>query len=203
MPLFEVHSAASAGIVDALIAAEATRTAILLIGELHKASCCEESTVLRVYVSIARGSFRVRLWLRHINTWLRKDEWRFWMRQRGARLLASDGTTLSGPRSPALLLMNAFYGYEDEGLGMRPGRAEAPSVDPKKLVSSWVRTLCKRVPFSACLPSKTKGRLAFLGRWSTISPGRRETARVTHEELDQPTSSRRPTPESDRWCSSR
>jgi hypothetical protein len=28
-------------------------------------------------------------------------------------------------------------------------------------------------------------------------------ARVAHEELDQPTSSRRPTPESDRWCSSR
>ena len=26
---------------------------------------------------------------------------------------------------------------------------------------------------------------------------------VAHEELDQPTSSRRPTPESDRWCSSR
>ena len=45
--------------------------------------------------------------------------------------------------------------------------------------------------------------LAFLGRWSKISPGRREAARVAHEELDQPTSSRRPAPESDMWCSSR
>jgi hypothetical protein len=33
--------------------------------------------------------------------------------------------------------------------------------------------------------------------------GRREAARVAHEELDPPTSSRRPTPESDRPCSSR
>jgi hypothetical protein len=52
-------------------------------------------------------------------------------------------------------------------------------------------------------PRKTKGRLSFLRRWSTISPGRREAARVAREELDQPTSSRSPTPESHRWCSSR
>jgi hypothetical protein len=37
---------------------------------------------------------------------------------------------------------------------MRPGRAEAPSVNPKKLVSSWMRTLYKRVLFSASLPSR-------------------------------------------------
>jgi hypothetical protein len=36
-----------------------------------------------------------------------------------------------------------------------------------------------------------------------ISPEPREVVRVAHEELDQPTSRRRPTPESDRWCSSR
>jgi len=36
---------------------------------------------------------------------------------------------------------------------MQPDRAEAPPVDPMKFVSSWVRTLCKSVPFSASLPS--------------------------------------------------
>jgi len=37
---------------------------------------------------------------------------------------------------------------------MQPDRAEAPPVNPKKLVSSWVRTLCKSVPFSASLLSR-------------------------------------------------
>src|SRR3954447_4120851 len=36
MPLIDVHSAATAGIVNTLIAKEATRTAILLIIELRK-----------------------------------------------------------------------------------------------------------------------------------------------------------------------
>src|SRR5262249_39050075 len=52
-------------------------------------------------------------------------------------------------------------------------------------------------------PRKTKGRLAFLGLWSTISRSPREAARMAREVLDQPTSSRRPAPESDRCCSSR
>jgi LysR substrate binding domain-containing protein len=52
-------------------------------------------------------------------------------------------------------------------------------------------------------PHPAKGRLAFPWQWSTISRGWREAARVAHEELDPPTSSRRPTSESDRWCSSR
>jgi hypothetical protein len=43
MSLLEMVSAARAGIVDALIAAEAMRTAILLMRELHRASCCEET----------------------------------------------------------------------------------------------------------------------------------------------------------------
>ena len=37
---------------------------------------------------------------------------------------------------------------------MQPDRAEAPPVNPKKLVSSWVRTHCKSVPFSASLLSR-------------------------------------------------
>ena len=47
MSLFEVYSAATAGIVDALIAAEATRTAMLLMSELHKASVARRVTVCR------------------------------------------------------------------------------------------------------------------------------------------------------------
>jgi hypothetical protein len=38
MSLIDVHSAATPGIADALIAAEAIRTAILLMIELHRAS---------------------------------------------------------------------------------------------------------------------------------------------------------------------
>ena len=61
MSLFEVHSAASEGIVDALIAAEAMRTAILLMIELHRASC-EESNRSACPPSIARELLRIRLW---------------------------------------------------------------------------------------------------------------------------------------------
>jgi len=39
MALVVVHSVASAGIVDALIAAETTRETILLIKTLHNVSC--------------------------------------------------------------------------------------------------------------------------------------------------------------------
>src|SRR5262252_1857052 len=61
------QSAASTGIVDALIAAETMRTNILLISELHKASCCEEIYTSAGPPSIARESFGIRLYLRHIN----------------------------------------------------------------------------------------------------------------------------------------
>jgi hypothetical protein len=37
---------------------------------------------------------------------------------------------------------------------MPPDRADARPVNPKKLVSSFVRTLCKSFPFSASLPSR-------------------------------------------------
>jgi hypothetical protein len=67
----------------------------------------------------------------------------------------------------------------------------------------WLRKGEKEGRSASAVSGKTKGRLTFLGRWSTISPGWREAACVAHEELDQPTSSRSPTPESDRWCSSR
>jgi hypothetical protein len=43
MSLFDVHSDATAGMVDALIAAEAMRTVILLMSALHEASSCEET----------------------------------------------------------------------------------------------------------------------------------------------------------------
>jgi hypothetical protein len=48
MSLIDVHSAATAGTAEALIAAEATRTSNLLMIELHRASCCEENTVVRL-----------------------------------------------------------------------------------------------------------------------------------------------------------
>ena len=73
MSLFEVYSAATAGIVDALITAEAMRTSILLMVELHKASCCEESYSSAGLSSIARESFRVRLWLPYINFGLERS----------------------------------------------------------------------------------------------------------------------------------
>ena len=60
MSLFEVYSAATAGIVDALIAAEAMRTAVLLMSDFHKASCCEESYSSADLSSIARGLFGIR-----------------------------------------------------------------------------------------------------------------------------------------------
>src|SRR5215471_17231463 len=71
MSLFGVCSAATAGTVHALIAAEAMRTAILLMIELHGASC-EKSYSSACLPSIARELFRVRLWLRHINFSLEK-----------------------------------------------------------------------------------------------------------------------------------
>ena len=60
MSLFEVGSA-TGGIVDALIAAEAMRTGILLMSGPRKASCCEETYIFAGLSSIARGLFRVRL----------------------------------------------------------------------------------------------------------------------------------------------
>jgi hypothetical protein len=63
-----------AGIVDALIAAEAMRTMIPLMNEPHTASCCEETYSSAGLSSIARASFGVRLWLRRINLGLEKGE---------------------------------------------------------------------------------------------------------------------------------
>jgi hypothetical protein len=60
MSLLDVHSDATAGIVNALIAAEAMRTIVLLMSEPHKASCCEETYSSACLSSIARESFRVR-----------------------------------------------------------------------------------------------------------------------------------------------
>ena len=57
MSLFNVHSDATAGIVDALIAVEAMRTIVLLMVELHKASCCEETYSSACLSSIACESF--------------------------------------------------------------------------------------------------------------------------------------------------
>ena len=51
MSLIDVHSEATAGIVDALIAAEAMRTAILLMIELRKSRiAAEESYRSAVYL---------------------------------------------------------------------------------------------------------------------------------------------------------
>jgi hypothetical protein len=49
---------------------------------------------------------------------------------------------------------------------------------------------------------QTKGGWNFSGDGVRFLQAR-EAARVAHEDFDQPTSSRSPTPESDRWCSSR
>ena len=43
----------------------------------------------------------------------------------------------------------------------------------------------------------------FSGDGVRFPSGRREAARVAYEELDQQTSSRRPAPGPERWCSSR
>jgi hypothetical protein len=77
MSLFNVHSALAAGIIDALIAAEAMKTIvltivltiILLMIELH---CSEESYSSAGLSAIARESSEVRLWLRRINLGLEK-----------------------------------------------------------------------------------------------------------------------------------
>jgi hypothetical protein len=74
MSLLNVHSDATAGLVHALIAAEAMRTITLLMSELHTASCCEETYSSAGLSSIARASFRVRPWLRRINLGLEKGE---------------------------------------------------------------------------------------------------------------------------------
>src|SRR6185436_5029317 len=73
MSLIDVHSAATAGIADALIAVEAMRTAILLMIELHRASWYEDSYSSAGLYSIARESFRVPLVVAAHKPWLRKD----------------------------------------------------------------------------------------------------------------------------------
>ena len=59
--LLDVDSAASPGIVDALIRAEAMRTVMLLMSGLPSASCCEEIYISADRFPIAHGLFRVRL----------------------------------------------------------------------------------------------------------------------------------------------
>ena len=75
----------------------------------------------------------------------------------GHRLLASDAPSSvdSGRGRQRFWLIAASYGYGDEGPGIQPGRAEAPPINPRKLVSSSARTRCKRVPFSPSLPSRS------------------------------------------------
>jgi len=72
MSLFAAHSDATAGIVDAVIVAEAMRAISLLIAKLHRTSCCEETYRSAGLFSIARESFDVRLWLCRLNPWFRK-----------------------------------------------------------------------------------------------------------------------------------
>jgi hypothetical protein len=55
MSLFEVYSAATAGIADALIAAEATRTTLLLMSELHKRVAARRVKVLPIYLLLHVG----------------------------------------------------------------------------------------------------------------------------------------------------
>jgi hypothetical protein len=74
MSLFDVHFDAIVGIADALIAAEAMRTMILIMSELQTASCCEETYSSAGLPSIARALFGVRLWLRRLNLGLEKGE---------------------------------------------------------------------------------------------------------------------------------
>jgi hypothetical protein len=61
MSLVDVQSAATAGSVDALIAADATRTSFLRMTELHRSSCWEESYSSADLPSIGRELFCVRL----------------------------------------------------------------------------------------------------------------------------------------------
>ena len=72
MSLFDVDSAVTAGIVDALIATETKKKSILLMSELRNASCCEETYNSVDLPSIAPESFEVQLWLRRINLGLEK-----------------------------------------------------------------------------------------------------------------------------------
>jgi hypothetical protein len=139
MSLIDVHSAATAGIADALIAVEVTRTAILLMIELHRASWYEESYSCASLSSIARESFRVRLWLRQINFGL----------ERTTAMTSSRSTTAPPRADGAPHSVDSrrcplhFYGRGDEWSGMHPGRAEISPINPKKLVVSPARTLCK------------------------------------------------------------
>jgi hypothetical protein len=72
MSLFDIHFAPTVGIADALIAAEAMRTMILIMSELNTASSFEETYGSAGLSSIARASFGVRPWLRRINVGLEK-----------------------------------------------------------------------------------------------------------------------------------
>ena len=126
MSLFDVHSDATAGLVDALIAAEAMRTITLLMSELHTASCCEETYSSAGLSSIARASFGVPLWLRRINLGL----------EIGEEGSSPPGVTASGATEQAL--RNA------------PGRSESRCPCWPKPVPAWPARL------AALMTSPTK-----------------------------------------------
>jgi hypothetical protein len=70
MSLFDAHFDATVRIAEALVAAEAIRTTILIISELHTASLRGDLQSAGLS-SIARASFGVQLWLRRINLGLK------------------------------------------------------------------------------------------------------------------------------------
>src|SRR5262249_20083570 len=117
MSLFEGKSAATAGIRDAFIAAEAMRTAILLMCELHKVSCCEETYSSAGLSSIARESFGVRLSLSRLSRGLgrsfRLDAARSALRSE-ADLRGALGHVRFGPKTDNRLIMKAEQGSQTE-----------------------------------------------------------------------------------------
>jgi hypothetical protein len=70
----EVHSDATAGIIEALIAAYAMRTTILLMSELRKQRCCEETYNFAQYVLLDVSHHGSGQRLRHLNLGLEKRE---------------------------------------------------------------------------------------------------------------------------------
>jgi hypothetical protein len=117
--------------------------------ELHKASCCEESYSSAGLPSIARESFRVRLWLPYINLGLEKARADCQSDVAGslATQQVSDSIETTGDiavcngrewvnRVLKFALMEAH-----DGLGMQPGRAEASRNNPRKLAARPSRTL--------------------------------------------------------------
>jgi hypothetical protein len=68
------------------------------------------------------------------------------MSQRPRSELTAPNSVDSGRSRPSFWLIATLYGCRDEGPGIQSGRAEAPPINPKKLVSSLSRS---SVPTSA------------------------------------------------------